>query len=196
MQRGSESEGGPWCPSQSTGRRRLIPRFPSLASLFARYASACILHPSSHAARCRIRKLLLRISTDSPSISPTIAPCYSLRAGRREAAQPLVIGILVHSPSLSKLAGLGLACSPCKNLVFKGGLNPTLAALFHFAKSGSKIRVPKAHFRVRFDDAHTVETRKQSSSACASVPFGAGGVIISSRRGEVGGNSAPASGAS
>ena len=65
--------------SQSTGRRRLIPRFPSLASLRALRVS---VHSSSKLARCRIRQLLLRISTDSPSISPTIPPCYSLRRQR------------------------------------------------------------------------------------------------------------------
>jgi hypothetical protein len=70
---------GHWCPEpkRSSIRRRFSPRFSS-----PYLSSRVSVHSSVKLARCRIRQLLLRISTDSPSISPTIPPCYSLRRQR------------------------------------------------------------------------------------------------------------------
>ena len=80
MQRGSESEAGPWCPEPK--HRPPAAHSPIPLTRISLRALRVSVHSSSKLARCRIRQLLLRISTDSPSISPTIPPCYSLRRQR------------------------------------------------------------------------------------------------------------------
>ena len=104
---GASPRKGLGAPSQSTGRRRLIPRFPSLASLFALYASACILHPSSHAAAygsCFFASppTLRRFRPPSHPVTETVLLLEEAEVGER---------LLSHAslgswstPSLSKLA--------------------------------------------------------------------------------------------
>jgi hypothetical protein len=68
-------------------------------------SSRVSVHSSSKLARCRIRQLLLRISTDSPSISPTIPPLLLFE--NAEVGERLLSHSSLGSwstPSLSKLA--------------------------------------------------------------------------------------------
>ena len=78
--RGRALPAGPYgAPSQS-GSLSAGGSFPDSPHPYL--PSRVSVHSSSKLARCRIRQLLLRISTDSPLISPTIPPCYSLRRQR------------------------------------------------------------------------------------------------------------------
>ena len=103
VQRGSESEAGLGAPSQSTGRRRLIPRFPSLASLFARVTRqrAFFIQARTLPHTAAASSHLHRLSVDFAH-HPTLLLFEEAEVGER---------LLSHSslgswstPSLSKLA--------------------------------------------------------------------------------------------
>ena len=79
---GSRLEGSVHYLIDSGGQRQLADVVAAPASAYTYLSSRVCVLSSSKLARCRIRPLLLRISTDSPSISPTIPPCYSLRRQR------------------------------------------------------------------------------------------------------------------